>query len=79
MHPQSKDYHNKKLYLYSDEISSSGILKEEDLYYNGTNYFTIKSSGISSELQNIYIHVICQNPSINKTEVIKIKATSMLG
>lgn len=69
----------EKLYLYSDEISSSGILKEEDLYYNGTSHFTIKSSGISSELQNIYIHVICPNPSINKTEVIKIKATSMLG
>lgn len=69
----------EKLYLYSDEISSSGILKEEDLYYNGTSHFTIKSLGISSELQNIYIHVICPNPSINKTEIIKIKATSMLG
>lgn len=69
----------EKLYLYSDEISLSGILKEEDLYYNGTSHFTIKSLGISSELQNIYIHVICPNPSINKTEIIKIKATSMLG
>ena len=69
----------EKLYLYSDEISSSGILKEEDLYYNGTSHFTIKSLGISSELQNIYVHVICPNPSINKTEIIKIKATSMLG
>ena len=54
-------------------------LKEEDLYYNGTSHFTIKSLGISSELQNIYVHVICPNPSINKTEIIKIKATSMLG
>lgn len=69
----------EKLYLYSDEISSSGILKEEDLYYNGTSHFIIKSLGISSELQNIYVHVICPNPSINKTEIIKIKATSMLG
>ena len=69
----------EKLYLYSDEISLSGILKEEDLYYNGTSHFTIKSLGISSELQNIYVHVICPNPSINKTETIKIKATSMLG
>ena len=69
----------KKIYLYSDQILDGGILREEDLYYDDTNHFTIKSSGISSELQNIYIHVICDDPYINKTETIKIKAASMLG
>ena len=69
----------EKLYLYSDIISQSGILNEEDLYYNGTNSYEITSNGISNELQNLYIHVICPNPKINKTEIIKVKATSMLG
>ena len=69
----------EKIRLYSDRISELGILNEEDLYYNDDNYFEIKSNGISSELQNIYIHVISIDPSINKLETIKIKTTSMLG
>ena len=64
----------------SIEVSTdSDILEINNLYSNNINYFVIKSLGISSILQNIYIHAICSNPSINKTEIIKIKATSMLG
>ena len=69
----------EKIYLYSNIISELGILNSEELYYNKSNYYSIKSNGISNELQNIYIHVISLDPEINKSELIKIKATSMLG
>lgn len=69
----------EKIYLYSDVISELGILNGENLYYNNDNSYLIKSNGISNELQNIYIHVISFDPEINKSEVIKLKATSMLG
>ena len=69
----------QKVYLYSDSISLSGILNEEDLYYNDFNSYEIYSEGISDELQNIYVHVICPDPKINKTEIIKVKTKSMLG
>ena len=68
-----------KVYLFSDQISYSGILNEEDLYYNDFNSYEIYSDDISDELQNIYVHVICPNPQINQTEIIKVRATSMLG
>ena len=67
------------IYLYGDQISSSGILDGETLYYNSYNSYELYSNGISNELQNLYIHVICPDPQINATEIIKIKTTSMLG
>lgn len=69
----------QEIVINSDNILQGDILKEEDLYYNDIKFYSLTSNGISNELQNIYIHVMCRNPQINKTEIIKIRATSMLG
>lgn len=56
--------------------TDSDILQIENIE---SNRYTITSNGISNNMQDIVIHVACQDPFIHEMETIQIKATSMLG
>ena len=46
---------------------------------HNTYQYELRSDGINSELQNVYIRVLCSTPLINSIRTMKIKTTSMLG
>lgn len=65
----------------TDDVVTSVEIDSDILHIENieNNEYTITSDGISQDMQNMIIHVICQEPFIHETEIIQIKATSMLG